>query len=103
MIRRKVLTRQEIEENIKDNLPEIKSRFKVKSIGVFGSVARNSHTPASDVDVLVEFAKGHKDFFNYARLKEFLEESLGANVDLVIKEAVKPALKDSIFKEVRYV
>jgi predicted nucleotidyltransferase len=64
---------------------------------------QNKQTKRSDVDILIEFEKGHKDFFNYIRLKYHLEASLGRKVDLVIKEAVKPRLKDRIFNEVVYV
>ena len=97
------MTRSEIERKMKDSLPDLKKEFKVKSIGIFGSVARNSGTSKSDIDILVEFGKGHKDFFNYIHLKEYLEKLLKADIDLVIKEAVKPKLKEIILREVRYV
>jgi uncharacterized protein len=60
-------------------------------------------TKRSHIDLLVSFEQGFKDLFNYLRLKRYLEELLGHKVDLVIKEAVKPGLRDSIFSEVRYV
>lgn len=72
-------------------------------MGIFGSFIRGEETINSDIDILVKFEKGHKDFFNYTRLKNYLEELLGRNVDLVIKNAVKPQLKKKIFSEVRYV
>lgn len=97
------MTRSEIEKKVKDSLPELKKEFKVKNIGIFGSVAGNASTQKSDIDILVVFGKGHKDFFNYIHLKEYLEKLLKADVDLVIKEAVKPGLKEIIFREVRYV
>jgi hypothetical protein len=53
--------------------------------------------------VLVSFDQGRKDLFNYMRLKMYLEERLDRKVDLVIKEAVKPRLRDRILGEVRYV
>jgi uncharacterized protein len=37
------------------------------------------------------------------RLKIYLEKILNRKIDLVIKEAVKPKLKEKIFKEVEYV
>lgn len=58
---------------------------------------------SSDIDVLVSFDQGRKDLFNYMRLKMYLEELLGRKVDLVIKDAVKPRLRDRILSEVRYV
>ena len=94
---------EEFKSRLAEQRPEILKTFHVKKIGIFGSVLRNEQTRRSDVDILVEFEKGHKDFFNYMRLKFYLEASLGRKVDLVIKEAVKPRLKERIFKEVVYV
>ena len=93
----------EIKSRLAEERAHILETFHVKTIGVFGSVVRNKQTRRSDVDILVEFEKGYKDFFNYMRLKYYLEESLGRKVDLVIKEAVKPRLKERIFNEVVYV
>ena len=93
-------------ENIKNRLhnkkAEMQKVFYVKNIGVFGSFVRNKQTKKSDIDILVEFEKGHKDFFNYMRLKYYLEDLLGRNVDLVIREAVRPQLREIIFNEVIY-
>lgn len=72
-------------------------------MGIFGSLIRGEETINSDIDILVKFDKGHKDFFNDMRLKNYLEELLGRNVDLVIKNPVKPRLQEKIFNEVRYV
>ena len=94
---------EEIKNRLAEQRTEIRKTFHVKKIGVFGSFVRDKQTRRSDVDILVEFKKGHKDFFNYMRLKYYLEASLGRRVDLVIKEAVKPRLKERIFKEVVYV
>ncbi len=93
-------------EDIKNRLlkqkADIQKKFHVKKIGVFGSIVRNKQTKNSDIDILVEFEKGHKDFFNYMRLKYYLEEILNREVDLVIKGAVKPQLREKIFNEVVY-
>jgi predicted nucleotidyltransferase len=68
----------------------------VKRIALFGSFARGDPRKDSDVDVLVEFRKGMKTFDGYMDLKFFLEEMFGRNVDLVLKDAIKPGLKRSI-------
>lgn len=94
---------EEIKNRLAEQRAEIRKTFHVKKIGIFGSFVQDRQTRRSDVDILVEFEKGHKDFFNYMRLKEYLEASLGRKVDLVIKEAVKPRLKERIFNEVVYV
>jgi predicted nucleotidyltransferase len=81
----------------------MKGVFHIREIGLFGSYIRGEQTASSDIDVLVEFENGHKDFFNYMRLKYYLEGLLGRNVDLVIKNAVKLRLRKRIFSEVEYV
>jgi predicted nucleotidyltransferase len=94
---------EEVKNILFEQREDIKKIFHVNKIGVFGSFVRNKQTKKSDIDILVEFEKGHKDFFNYMRLKYYLETVLGVKVDLVIKEAVKPGLKERIFNEVIYV
>ena len=92
-----------VERELKEKKAYIKEVFHIREIGIFGSFIRGEQTADSDIDVLVEFEKGHKDFFNYMRLKYYLEELLGRKVDLVIKNAVKSRLKKRIFSEVKYV
>lgn len=93
----------EIERKLREKREYIKEVFHISEMGIFGSFVRGEETASSDIDILVTFEKGHKDFFNYMRLKHYLEELLGRNVDLVIKNAVKPRLKEKILNEVRYV
>ncbi len=93
---------EEIKNILLKEKKDIQKRFYVKTIGIFGSFVMNRQTKKSDIDILVEFKKGHKDFFNYMRLKYYLEQLLGRKVDLVIKEAIKPELRQKIFNEVVY-
>ena len=87
---------------LKEHEDEIKSRFNVSRIGVFGSFARGEGKLDSDVDVLVEFKRGFKTFDNYMDLKYYLEDKLSRNVDLVTVNALKPQLKDDILQDVIY-
>lgn len=96
------MTIEQIKNRISSRKEEMQNKFHIKSIGVFGSYAKNMQTKKSDIDILVEFEKGHKDFFNYMRLKLYLEKLFGRKVDLVIKEAIKPQLKERILNEVVY-
>jgi predicted nucleotidyltransferase len=81
----------------------LRERFHVMDVGIFGSFIRGEGTSLSDIDILITFERGHKDFFNYMRTKYYLGELIGMEVDLVIKEAVKPRLREKIFREVEYV
>jgi len=74
----------------------------VQSLSVFGSTVRNEHTPKSDVDILIDF-DSKKGLFVFIGLKDYLEEILQCDVDLVTKNALHPALKDRILKEAKLV
>jgi hypothetical protein len=78
------------------------SRFGVKSLALFGSVVRDEARPDSDVDVLVEF-EGAATFDRYMGLRFFLQDLLGAPVDLVTRKALKPRLKPYVEREAQYV
>jgi predicted nucleotidyltransferase len=83
---------------IRSHLPELRQRFGVRERAVFGSVARDEATAASDVDVLVEF-DGLTSFDGYFGVKERLEELLGTRVDLATPPMLKPRLKVEVERE----
>jgi predicted nucleotidyltransferase len=78
----------------------LQRRFSAKRIGLFGSCAREGARPDSDIDILVEL--GEPTFDHYMDLKFCLEELLGAPVDLVMADCLKPRLRPIIAKEVVY-
>lgn len=80
--------------------PELKKRFSVRSIGIFGSIATGLSNEQSDVDILVELEE--PTFDHYMELKFRLEEVLGREVDLVLKDTLKPRIRPIIEKEVLY-
>ena len=69
----------------------------VRELVLFGSYARGDQNPSSDVDFVVDLTQ--KSFDRYMDLKELLEALLGRRVDLVLKGALKPRLRDSILRE----
>lgn len=73
----------------------------VKSLAVFGSVARNEASSDSDVDILVDF-EGPATFDRYMDLKIYLEDRLGCRVDLIVEGALHPHIKAYIQKDVVY-
>jgi predicted nucleotidyltransferase len=86
---------------IRRNLPELKREYHVRRIGLFGSVVRGTQRRSSDVDVLVDFETGHKDLFNFVRLKDHLGKLLKRDVDLVMRSTLKPRLKPRVLSEVK--
>jgi predicted nucleotidyltransferase len=83
---------------MRDHAEEIRSRFGVEDLAVFGSVARNETTETSDVDILVRL-KGRATFDGFMDLKFFLEDLLGVRVDLVTDKALRSELRPRIEKE----
>jgi len=94
-----MLSKEEILRILEANRGRIKG-FGVRRIGVFGSFARRMEREESDIDILVEFER--ESFDNYMELKFFLEDLFGRKVDLVIIDALKPALKPYIEREAVY-
>jgi len=93
--------RNEILKILKQELPYLKEKFKVKSIGIFGSYVRGEQTKTSDIDILVEF-EAPVGFFKFIELEDYLSEKLGAKVDLVTPDALKPLIKPHIMEEAVY-
>ncbi len=82
--------------------PRLREEFHVRSLHVFGSVARGDAGPSSDLDVLVEF-DGPRKFAQFMDLKFLLEDECGVQVDLVTRDALRPALKAKILAEAKRV
>ena len=95
-------TRQDILSSLKNLKREVAEEYSVKTIGVFGSVARNEQTGTSDIDLLVEFSKP-VGFVTFMRLEHFLTERLGKQVDLVTSDSLKPVIRQDVLAEVIYV
>jgi len=91
------MRRGEILQLLAAHRPEL-ARFSVKSLAIFGSVARDEARPDSDVDILVEFDEP-VGLFEFVRLKDYLETLLDRSVDLVTPDALKEQLRERILKE----
>lgn len=90
-------------ENILNLLQQNKETIQgygVRRLGLFGSCARGESAEASDLDFVVEFDR--KSFDAYMDLKAFLEELFESRVDLVLADAIKPRLRETILKETVY-
>ncbi len=93
--------KEEILRILKKLKEDIKIKYKVKSIGIFGSYINNEQTDDSDIDFLVEFEE-NADLFHYVGLTLFLEEQFNKKVDVISKPALKEELRKSILQEVIY-
>ena len=95
------MKKEEILKKIRENKEKIRS-FEVKRIEIFGSFVRGEEKEESDIDIIVEFEEGKKNFDNFINLAFFLEELLGRKVDLLTPESISPYIKPYIEKEVVY-
>ena len=76
----------------------------VHKLGVFGSTVTGEADPRSDLDILVTFHPDRKSFDSYMDLKFLLEELFpDRRIDLVLENALKPALRPYVERSIRYV
>jgi hypothetical protein len=90
-------SREELTRLLLDHTIDLQ-RHGVKSLELFGSLARGEARPDSDVDLLVEF-EGAPTFDRFMDLKFFLEDLLVRRVDLVTRAALKPRMRSIVEKE----
>jgi len=92
------MEKQVVLTRLKSCIEEIRQRFSVKALAIFGSIARNESTDNSDVDVLVVFDR-KAGFDLFMDLKFYLENLLGTKVDLVTDKALRPQVRRAIEQE----
>ena len=93
------MSKEEIVQKLTVHQSELKELL-VKKIYIFGSHARGEAGEKSDLDLIVEFApEAEIGLFAFARLRRRLSELLGKEVDLVTPEAIRPEMREEIFRE----
>lgn len=86
-------------KKLQEMLPELRKKYPIKYMGVFGSYVRGEQSPSSDLDILVEFNESIT-LLGCARLENELSDRLGIKVDLVSKTALKPRIGKHVLSEV---
>ena len=97
--KREHLTVQQMADRLREELPRLRREYAVLSLGLFGSYVRGEQRRGSDLDVLVEFSE-IPGMLRFLDLERDLSRLLGVAVDLVQKEALKPAIGKRIREEV---
>ncbi|MEW6573476.1 MAG: nucleotidyltransferase family protein [Bacillota bacterium] len=98
---KKSLTLEELLAILRENLPELRERYKVRTLGVFGSYVRGEQGKRSDLDVLVEFDdKSNLTLFKFIEMEHYLSDLIGVKVDLVEKSGLKSRIGQRILQEV---
>ncbi|OYT64722.1 nucleotidyltransferase [Candidatus Bathyarchaeota archaeon ex4484_205] len=93
----------EIKKILKKHEKELKEKYKIKKIGIFGSYLRGEAKESSDLDILVEFQpEAEISLLDFVELENYLNDLLGVKIDLVEKSALKPRIGKQILSEVTY-
>lgn len=92
------MNQAQILKRLAEHQAELKSRFAISSLSLFGSIARGQATAKSDLDILVEFQET-PGLLKFIELKTHLEDLFQCPVDLVTKKALKEPLRDKILQE----
>lgn len=91
-----------IKKILRANKRYLKERYGVKELGIFGSYLHGEQKTKSDLDLMVEFEEPI-GLFDFIRLENELTRLTGIKVDLVVKDALKPRIKDRVIKEALYI
>jgi predicted nucleotidyltransferase len=91
------MRREDVLAVLKDHRGDL-DRFGIKSLRLFGSAARDEALPESDVDFLVAF-EATPTFSNFMKLRIFLEDLLGAKVDLVTETGLRDRVRPYVEKD----
>jgi hypothetical protein len=83
---------------LKEILPILRTRYRVRTLEVFGSYVRGEARADSDLDVLVTFDEV-PSLFRFVALENHLSDSLSVKVDLVMKDSLKPMIGKYILEE----
>lgn len=92
------MERNTVIQILKQKTTEMETNFGVKSLFMFGSVAREQATTISDVDLLVEFNRP-VGYFGLFALQDYLEKVLGCSVDLGTPNSLKPRIRKRVMGE----
>ncbi len=95
----KICSLEDLRRTLKEHMPELAERHKIKSLGIFGSYVRGEASSTSDVDLLVEFSET-PDIFKFMDLEDDLIALLSRTVDLVTRPALKGNRGNRILREV---
>ncbi|MFB3888962.1 MAG: nucleotidyltransferase family protein [Candidatus Bathyarchaeia archaeon] len=88
----------EVKHRLQELKPELKEKFKVETIDIFGSYARGEQTDKSDLDILVTYSE-IVDLLTTARLRRYLKRKLHVKVDVVSKKFLNEHIKDQVLEE----
>ena len=93
----KKLPLESVVASLREILPELRERYRVRDIGLFGSYVRRGERP-QDLDILVTFDEP-PGLLRFLELENLLSDRLGVTVDLVMRDALKPRIGSRILRD----
>ena len=90
---------KQVQSVLASSKAELRRKYNVRELGIFGSYARGQQKKTSDVDILVKFSP-NATLFDFVGLGDYLEEKLKIKVDVVSERGIRPELKSDIIKDV---
>ncbi len=85
-------------QTLRKAMPDLSSKYGVRTLLLFGSFARGDHTAASDVDLLAEFSRP-VTLFGLGSLQVYLEKLLGRRVDVGALDSLRPQVRQEVMSE----
>jgi predicted nucleotidyltransferase len=82
----------------REEIAEVARRHGARTVRIFGSVARGTATPGSDLDLLITL-DSRRSLIDLIAIKQELEDLLGRPVDVVTEAALSPYLRDEVLRE----
>ncbi len=92
------MKRADVVRILSEHQPELLRQFGVRSLWLFGSVARDEATATSDVDLLVEFDRP-TGYFGLISLQDCLEQLLQCHVDIGTSQSLKSRIRAKVLRE----
>ena len=93
-----------IVQTLQDNLPILKEKYPLLSLGVFGSYSRGEETPNSDLDIMYEtLPNTFLNLHNYLNLQKELNQITQVKIDLVNKKYMNEVVWLTAKKDIIYV
>lgn len=86
---------EEVIKILSEHKGELRKKYKIKEIKIFGSYVKGEQKETSDIDLIVDFEET-PTFIELVKIEEELEKVLGVKVDLLTEESISPFIKPYI-------
>ena len=94
-------TFEQIKSTLAEHKKELRQKYKIKEIGIFGSYVKGEQKKQSDIDILVEFEEtADLSLLDFIGIENYLSDVLGIKVDLVEKHTLKTRIGKHVLEEI---